>query len=331
LFASCRARNDEIGKHLLAKEDGIREGNIIIKYHRDCRATYTSTIHISRVKEKQELPCRSGTPDSTLSEGSSASSTFTRSKSSASTFDWNTNCFICDQKCNPKHRSSWSMVETAIDPHLTKVYTKVLEAAKQRDDNEMLPRLLGVPHGDLVAIEAKYHRTKGCYSSYINARNIEATQTLMIQKQEHGAIIQALVDEYHSNIVDRSEVVLLSTMRARYCELASEVGMVKPESYTSQKLKRQFLQDYPEFALIPQPGKSDLVCASRISKRMPCTKHPNLALFLKNLTRMLRIFHPPGGIIGLTMKGNALAWWFLAPTSDNKVLHDIPSRGPSTF
>ena len=62
-----------------------------------------------------------------------------------------------------KHRSAWSMVTetTYNDPDDSNMYTQVLNTAEQLNDGDMLTRLRGVTNGDLVAIEARYHR-KGC-------------------------------------------------------------------------------------------------------------------------------------------------------------------------
>jgi hypothetical protein len=62
------------------------------------------------------------------------------------------------------------MVQSAVGGKKDKpdMYTKVLEAAERCKDQEMLARLHGVPNGDLVAVEARYHRTKGCYVKYID-------------------------------------------------------------------------------------------------------------------------------------------------------------------
>lgn len=86
------------------------------------------------------------------------SSQFTRSKASNVEFNWKNNCFICGQKCNPKQRKTWSMVESAIDKK-SNLYTQVLNAAQIRHDKDVVSRLLS-SNGDLVAVEARYHRKK---------------------------------------------------------------------------------------------------------------------------------------------------------------------------
>jgi hypothetical protein len=61
-------------------------------------------------------------------------------------------------------------------------YTKILHAANDKNDVAMIRRLNGVPNGDLVAMEARYHRKRNCLSTYINPRNISA-QRKSVQRQ----------------------------------------------------------------------------------------------------------------------------------------------------
>lgn len=84
-------------------------------------------------------------------------------------FNWRTCCFICGQLCNPKSRSSWSLVTSG------NKFVKTIEAAKMRSDWTMIRRLSST-NGDLVALGARYHRSKKCYVTYINSRNICGTQ-----------------------------------------------------------------------------------------------------------------------------------------------------------
>ena len=53
------------------------------------------------------------------------------------------------------------------------MYDRILEAADNRNDINMITRLRGVVNRDLVAVEASYHGKNNCVSSYINTRNIE--------------------------------------------------------------------------------------------------------------------------------------------------------------
>ena len=90
-----------------------------------------------------------GSRDSVNSDYVSAETRpFTRSSSSTLTFDWKTDCFICGGKRSPK-RSSWRLVEVVVNmaQGSQSMYTRVIKAAEQRKDSEMLTRLYGCEWG----------------------------------------------------------------------------------------------------------------------------------------------------------------------------------------
>ena len=51
LFKACKDRWDERGIRLLSLENRIVNKEIIIKYHRNCKATYCSSYHINNYKK----------------------------------------------------------------------------------------------------------------------------------------------------------------------------------------------------------------------------------------------------------------------------------------
>ena len=266
LFSACRARNDTLGEKLLMQEEKIRDGNITFRYHRNCRSTYVSPLHVQRAQQKSAACTlgNKGNDSGDVSSGGTESS-LTRSKCSMSSFEWKEKCFICGERCSPKHRGTWSMVESAIDDKSKNMYTKLLEVAELREDEEMLLRLRGVPHGDLVAIEARYHRKKGCYTRYVSYRNISASVNQSKIDNAYLKAIRNLVEEYRPAIIENKEVYLLTTLKERFLQLAIENGVDNPDSYKSFNLKRQLMQECPHLSFISQPGRSDLVCSNDIS------------------------------------------------------------------
>ena len=78
-----------------------------------------------------------------------------------SSFDCKKNCFICGFPFSEKKRTSWSLVESSIedDPKKPSIYSKDLGAAEDQQDQEMT-RLHDIANSDLVAVDARYHRTK---------------------------------------------------------------------------------------------------------------------------------------------------------------------------
>lgn len=155
----------------LSNEVKIRNGDLLLRYRKSCRSKYMHPFYRDSNTETK--------PEETEFDGDSFQ--FTRSKASQN-FNWKENCFICGEKCNPKNRSTWSMVQTAINRKL-QLYLQVLEAAQIRDDKNVISRLLSA-NGDLVAVEARYHRTKGCLAKYISERNIKSVMEKRMRKTE---------------------------------------------------------------------------------------------------------------------------------------------------
>lgn len=264
LFEACRLRNDNIAQKLLPQENAIVMGHVSFRYHRNCRSTYTSKHHIKRIHTKN-VSSASYNDGGGLVDSTASSSCFsrTRSQSPFQEFNWKTKCFICGGSCFQAKRISWCMVETAVDsdPDSPNLYTKVLKAADKRDDQALLTRLQGVVNGDLVAVEARYH--KKC-STYYNPRNITASAKVTSRETLFNKCIQLLIDEFKQSI-EAKQVFLLTTITNRFKELLSENGHGGSEKYTTQKLKHQLMREWPGVSFIPQPGASDLVCSSEIT------------------------------------------------------------------
>ena len=212
LFAACIERNDDVGNKLISYKSDIINCKVTIRYHRNCRSTYTSSHHMKRVP-KTHVPISN--PSSSTNSGDGPSRCYTRS-CVAATFDCKQNCFICGDVCSAKHRSTWSMVESAIstkDPKKESMYTKVLNAAEKHQDKEMMARLHGVANGDLVAIEARYHRKKNCYTHYIDPKQIATQASRTENVSVFNQKVHELIKEFKPAIIENREVFLLSTLR----------------------------------------------------------------------------------------------------------------------
>lgn len=90
-----------------AKRNHIISGNESIRYHWNCRSTYTTKLHLKCISSKlmsSEQP--------TTSKGSYVP--VTRSRISTDLYDWEKGCFVCEAECNPKKHSFESMVQSGI-------------------------------------------------------------------------------------------------------------------------------------------------------------------------------------------------------------------------
>ena len=64
-------------------------------------------------------------------------------------------------------------------------------------DYMIITRLLGIANSDLVAVEARYHRVKGCIVSYLNPRNIISKQGQYIESAHSDALHTLLMNTIH--------------------------------------------------------------------------------------------------------------------------------------
>ena len=287
LFQAGKARQDEVGKKLLENSEDILQGKLLILYHKDCRSTYCSALHVQRVVAKRSSDSSSVGESSacgggTLEEGA----TFTRSRTSTTNFDWKNCCFICGDICCHQRRKTWSMVAVAVHnkPGSVNMYTKMVSAAEKRGDQAMLTRLYGVANGDLVAVEARYHRKPSCYTHYISEKHIIAQVKLNETENLRKEIEKSFVEEFKFAIVEEKQVFSLTVLRSRLQELATGAGLENPELYTSSRTKTLLKQECREVSFIPQPGMTDLVCSSAISVGDALRKVAELVKVMKEVS-----------------------------------------------
>ena len=275
LFNACRQRQDETGKRLLECEGEIRNGNVTLRYH--------SPTHIKRYIEKQALssPIAGLSSKDPCEESEVQTPRLTRQTLSTLKFDWKQYCFICGKTCSSKNKSEWANVVSSID---SEGDTKVFKAAQARRDDAMLVRLGEVPNGDLVATEARYHRSK-CYTSYINPRNIATIQVQSKMDSQHDKALKIIIDEITPDINDK-KVFQLSSVTSSFQELLSQVGveLEDVQRYTSQKLKAKLSSNCPYLCFIPQPGYSDLVCSCDITVGTALRKANELVTVLREVS-----------------------------------------------
>lgn len=257
LFLACIERDDHVGKLILdAKKCGELNK---LRYHRNCRATYTSPLHIARAAKKIPVSI-----DNNGGSQKAQATLLTRSQNVDSKFDWKQNCFVCGETCHEKRRSEWSLVESAINNKSANIYMKMLEAAEMRDDQQMLARLHSLPNGDLVASDARYHRKKGCFPTYVNQRNISALKS---EDQNDFAknLIKYMTDMFYEQIVTEKQVFLISTLTTECQKHLKAQGVHNFAKYRTSYLKSLLNQHWDEVTFISQSGFSDLVVSTSIT------------------------------------------------------------------
>ena len=129
----------------------------------------------------------------------------------------------------------------------------------------MLNRFQGVPNGDLVAFEARYHRIPACFAKYTDCQKFPVPGKDTRSSNAYVIAARQLKDGFQNAIMVEKSVFQLRALETRFCELASEVGIETTDSYTAFNFKRLLKTFWTELSFIPQPGRSELVCSSSIT------------------------------------------------------------------
>ena len=79
------------------------------------------------------------------------------------------------------------------------------------------------------------------------------------------SIVNILVNEIHDSFVNDKNVYLLSALKKRFIELASQNNIIVSDSYKSSYLKVKLENLCPDFEFHEQPGDSYLVCQKEVT------------------------------------------------------------------
>ena len=200
------------------------------KFHKGCKNQFDN-YHYTRACKRSRIE------ESELS--GSKSSLQTRSQYSAQNFQ--PTCILCDQ------------CDTEENLHQARTFTldqRIRKAANLLSDAKLLAKL---SEGDLVAIEARYH--KACLTALGNrVRAFNASQSKV--DSEDDIIVGVVLDEIASYIRDCSRiensvpVFKLSDLKRICCERLQEHGASEEMQATihSTRLKEKILEQLPELS-----------------------------------------------------------------------------------
>jgi hypothetical protein len=268
LLSVCKNRNDEVGVNIVTYENQIRSKEIKVCYHKACRAKYVHPFY-NQLQDKSSL------------EPIETASKVTRSKLKDPNFDWKQNCFICGKKCSEKHRSKWSRVEGSVNEN-SKSFSNLLEIATLKGDSVLHARLLS-SKGDLVAVEARYHRRKGCLPRYISERNKEEC-SVFSDKSKLTQVCRHLKNDLQNSIDGEKNVYELSYLKSRVFELSVAHDIDIGRNLKAKQLKKVLRQVWPGITFIPREGLTDLVCSNSITIEEALSKSVDLEKSFHDVT-----------------------------------------------
>ena len=220
-----------------------------VHWHSNCYASYTSEQNIRYTTRSDPLKQASRQDE----HGAVHTRTF---RSGMAPVDWS-KCLICKNKTYKKSRD------------LTNVCTfeacrSIQLAAERKGDSTMLHILNGV-NGNLIAMEAKYH--KNCFATYVSKKS-----TLGLAKGEavdstHERAFQELVTDLNVGI-EQGRAYDMMSLLAKYRDILTQKGATNPGSYTTQNLKIRLQKHFCDAIVFHQPAersKSELVYSSGVN------------------------------------------------------------------
>ena len=217
-------------------------------WHSTCYSSYTSEHNIQHATGIHESK-----------EESEAGNEETRrvSRSSAGVhIDWS-KCFICRNKTYKKCREMHNVCTF-------EACESVRKAAESKGDEGMLHVLISV-NNDLIAAEAKYHKT--CFTSYISKSNLKHKSFKEVEGEaSYDTAFKEMAAEISEGIY-QGKAYDMSSLLSKYRELLEDKG-IKAESYIKQHLKLRLQKHFGEeivFHQHPDRSKPEVIYSRNIS------------------------------------------------------------------
>jgi hypothetical protein len=248
ILNAAEHRKDEVFDRLSPIWDDILNKNVKIRFHKKCRANYTTKRNV--------LYARKGTTVSDNQNDRPLGLSRLR-RLDTTKFNVRSDCFICGKSY--KWNEKLTPISTGKGESTRK---RVLDAALERNDDEIKMRMLAYP--DLFAMDAKYHRS--CYSHYISENNIKAAKgRAALGKPEDEPAFNRLCKEIESTVLSTTPTITtLSSLHEQLSNISKEHGNSNRHSVRNLKVK---LMNYfgDRLSFISQPGKPDLVCSGNVT------------------------------------------------------------------
>lgn len=242
-ISALRRRKDDVYKRLSGEVENLEKADVF--WHSSCYSTYTS---------EQNIRYATVTDDPLVISSEEDEAQGRASRSSSSRIDWS-KCLFCHNKTHKK-------IKTMYNVATKEACENIRRAAEVKKDENMLHNLLSV-NNDLIAAEAKYHKT--CFSSYISKRNL-LYQGLGDSESIYDAAFKELLASIGPGIRDQGRAYDISNLLLMYRKLLEEKG-VDGERYTKHRLKerlKKFFGDEIDF-FQARKCKSEIVFPSSLS------------------------------------------------------------------
>uniref|UniRef100_UPI00358E82AD uncharacterized protein isoform X2 n=1 Tax=Myxine glutinosa TaxID=7769 RepID=UPI00358E82AD len=167
-------------------------------------------------------------------------------------------CIICKGSQYIKEQYSGKRKVEKLVRCETKHGGQLLTAATMKQDEALL---LHIRDQDLVAIEARYH--KSCYLRYIRiiAKSLEVSKQECPQQLYEKSYIRFCKKVIEERIIRGKEILRLSKLNRLFIKEVQEIGNTDASSYKTGRLKARLRRSYPSlcFARPSRQMESDIV------------------------------------------------------------------------
>ena len=245
---SLQLRKDEVYDRLSEEISNLCDREVV--WHSSCYSSYTSEHNIQHAKGagKVDIQDTSNTSNRTAHIG-------LRSSSNVS-IDWS-KCFICRNRTYKKRREM-NNVSTF------EACKSIQQAAEKLGDEDMLRVLLSV-NSDLIAAEAKYHKT--CLASYISKSNLKHRVLSETNEDASDTVFKELAAEIKEGIT-QGRAYDMSSLLTAYRERLKAKEIAADNFSTKQRLKcrlEKYFGDSIVFHRHPDKAKPEIFYSSAIS------------------------------------------------------------------
>lgn len=247
LLSVCRTRSDEISVNIVENEEKIKLGDIKLSYHKNCRTQFLYSRRHRETQTEQDVAGPSKLLRSNANDG----------------FNWKEMCFICNERCCSNHRKTWSQIQGSID-ETSNLYTKLLAISAASGDDSIHSRLLS-SKGDLVAVEARYHRKKGCLAKYL-LKNPKEIKPEPVPVNPLQYVCEQLKVDLQESIEIEKKVYEVAELKIRLTQIADlQSKTISSNQMTGKKIKSMLKRVWPELKFISRTGLSYLVCSESLT------------------------------------------------------------------
>ncbi|KAJ8050302.1 hypothetical protein HOLleu_03448 [Holothuria leucospilota] len=259
----------EFAKKILTENEELNFDTTVYGYHRQCYMKFTDISKIARAKLKlgkaaEKLPSQTESEDieecqqidesESLSEGPAPKVLRSKHRPLKGHI-LPPVCLICQKDSYITHHHTKKRSKERLVECQTITAGSLQKAAEVRKDEKLLLHIRGQ---DLVALEAKYHKT--CYQQYVRVISSKAREDETVgQRQYQKAYDIFCHDIIEERIVKNAEIFRLTKLLHIFKDYVRKFESLEVASYRTYSLQQRLRKTYPQLVFL-RPARKNLSC-----------------------------------------------------------------------